>query len=114
MGYLDEDGFLFLCDRKRDMVISGGVNVYPAEIEAVYSEHPSVREIAVCGVSDERWGEVGRAHIVLAAGREVAEGALTGWGRERLAGFKIPRHFVREKSLPRTASGKVQKHQLAR
>jgi fatty-acyl-CoA synthase len=95
------------------MFISGGENVYPAEVEARYAEHPAVLEIAVVGMPDERWGESGRAHVVLRAGAQVEADELRAWGRERLAGFKIPSHFVFEAELPRTASGKVQKHRLA-
>lgn len=110
---VDDEGFVTLVGRARDMLISGGENVYPAEIEAVYSDHPSVREIAVVGVPDERWGEVGRAHVVLNADSPFDPEELAAWGRERLAQFKIPHEFRAEVRLPRTASGKVQKHLLA-
>jgi fatty-acyl-CoA synthase len=109
----DEEGFVTLVGRSRDMIISGGENVYPAEVEAVYREHPSIREIAVVGVPDPRWGEVGRAHVLLEPGHALDRDALDAWARERLAAFKIPRHYVVEKELPRTASGKVRKHLLA-
>lgn len=108
----DPEGFITLVGRARDMYISGGENVYPAEVESVFREHPSIEEIAVLGVPDERWGEVGRAHVVLRAGAELDSEALTRWAKERLAGFKIPRSFVPHDELPRTASGKVQKHRL--
>ncbi|MGH2690320.1 MAG: AMP-binding enzyme, partial [Actinomycetota bacterium] len=87
-------------------------NVYPAEIEAVYAEHPDVREIAVVGVPDPRWGEVGRAYVVPAPGAALDAEALRAWGRERLASFKLPRHFVPVEALPRTETGKVQTHRL--
>ena len=109
----DDEGFLSLVGRARDMYISGGENVYPAEIEAVYADHPSIREIAVRGVPDTRWGEAGCAHVVLASGHALDTAALVAWGRERLARFKIPQRFQVESELPRTASGKVQKHLLA-
>jgi fatty-acyl-CoA synthase len=108
----DEEGFLTLSGRARDMYISGGENVYPAEIEAVYEEHPAVRELAVVSVPDPRWGEVGRAHVVLAEGATLDPEALLAWGKERLASFKLPRHWVQEAELPRTETGKVQKHRL--
>jgi fatty-acyl-CoA synthase len=108
----DEEGFITLVGRSREMFISGGENVYPAEIEARYLEHPAVREIAVVGVPDERWGETGRAHVVLEAGAEASAESLEAWGRERLARFKLPTAFVFESALPKTASGKVQKHRL--
>jgi fatty-acyl-CoA synthase len=112
LATVDEEGFLTLVGRARDLYISGGENVYPAEIEAVYSGHPALREIAVVGVPDERWGEVGRAYVVLAAGQSLDPDALQAWGRERLAAFKLPRQWVALRSLPRTETGKVQKHDL--
>jgi fatty-acyl-CoA synthase len=108
----DDEGFITLVGRSREMFISGGENVYPAEIEARYLEHAAVREIAVVGVPDPRWGEAGRAHVVLEAKAETSEQDLVHWGRERLARFKIPSAFVFEEELPKTASGKVQKHRL--
>jgi fatty-acyl-CoA synthase len=108
----DDEGFVTLVGRSRQMFISGGENVYPAEIEAVYAEHPDVREIAVVGVPDEEWGEVGKAYVVVRADTAVDEEALRRWGAERLAAFKLPRHFVQVEHLPRTETGKVQKHRL--
>jgi fatty-acyl-CoA synthase len=112
LATVDEEGFVTLVGRSRDLFISGGENVYPAEIEAVYAEHPAVREIAVVGIPDERWGEVGRAYVVLAADQRLDPDALLEWGRSRLAAFKLPREWVALASLPRTETGKVQKHQL--
>ena len=94
------------------MFISGGENVYPAEVEASYVEHPAVREIAVIGIPDPKWGEIGRAHVVLRPGHRPDEAELKVWGRSRMASFNIPGTFVFEAELPRTASGKVQKHRL--
>ncbi|MDJ0865603.1 MAG: long-chain fatty acid--CoA ligase [Myxococcota bacterium] len=108
----DAEGFLTLVGRARDMYISGGENVYPAQVEATYEEHPAVREVAVVGVPDPRWGEAGRAYVVASDGAAVEPDALRAWGRERLATFKVPRDFVAVEALPRTASGKVQKHRL--
>lgn len=108
----DEEGFITLVGRSREMFISGGENVYPAEVEATYSEHPAIREIAVVGMPDPRWGETGRAHVVLEPGATATAEELAAWGKERLARFKIPSGFVFEKNLPKTASGKVQKHRL--
>jgi fatty-acyl-CoA synthase len=108
----DAEGFLSLVGRAREMYISGGENVYPAQVERVYQEHPDVREIAVLGVADARWGEVGRAYLVLAPGARLDPEALRRWGRERLAAFKVPRSFVALDALPRNPSGKVQKHRL--
>ncbi len=109
----DEEGFITLVGRSREMFISGGENVYPAEVEARYLEHPAVREIAVVGVAHPRWGEAGRAHVVIEPGASASAAELKSWGRERLARFKIPSAFVFQGELPRTASGKVQKHRLA-
>lgn len=112
LGQLDEDGFVTLVGRSRDMIISGGENVYPAEVEAVFREHPSIREIAVVGVPDAHWGEIGRAHVLLEEGCTLDREALDTWARERLAAFKIPKEYVVEQELPRTASGKIRKHRL--
>jgi fatty-acyl-CoA synthase len=112
LASVDDEGFLTLVGRARDMYISGGENVYPAEIEAVYAEHPAVREIAVVGRPDPKWGEAGCAFVVLAPGARLDAEALRRWGSERLAGFKLPRDFVAVEALPRTETGKVRKHAL--
>ncbi len=109
----DDEGFLTLVGRARHMYISGGENVYPAEIERVYAEHPAVREIAVVGVPDPKWGEIGWAYVVPARGARIDAEALRAWGSERLARFKLPKRFVEVSELPRTETGKVQKHRLA-
>jgi fatty-acyl-CoA synthase len=112
LASVDEEGFITLLARATDMYISGGENVYPAEIENAFAEHPAVREIAVVGIPDAKWGETGRAYVVAAENVEFDAEALLGWAGERLARFKLPREFVLVDSLPRTASGKVQKHRL--
>ncbi len=108
----DAEGFMTLVGRARELYISGGENVYPAQVEAVYAEHPAIREIAVVGVPDPRWGEAGRAFVVLAEGAALDSEALRTWGSERLARYKLPREFVTVSALPRTVTGKVQKHRL--
>ncbi|MCG8588092.1 MAG: long-chain fatty acid--CoA ligase [Proteobacteria bacterium] len=113
LASFDAEGFVTLAGRARDMFISGGENVYPAEVESVFEEHPDVLEIAVVGEPDPRWGEVGCAHVVLAPGTRLEPEALSAWARERLAKFKIPARYVETDALPRTATGKVQKHELA-
>ncbi|HKJ24106.1 MAG TPA: AMP-binding protein, partial [Myxococcota bacterium] len=113
LATVDDEGFVTLVGRARDLYISGGENVYPAEVEAVLEAHPAIREVAVVGVPDERWGEVGHAYVVLAPGAALDAEAIGAWARERLASFKIPKSFVARKELPRTASGKVQKWRLA-
>ena len=109
----DPDFDLTLVGRAREMYISGGENVYPAEIEATLVEHPDVREAAVVAVPDAEWGEVGHAHVVLDAPDACTATELLEWLGARLARFKQPRAIVFEPELPRTASGKIQKHRLA-
>ncbi len=111
-GYLDNDGFLFLVDRKKDMYISGGENVYPAEVEAVIAELEIIAESAVVGVPDERWGEVGRAYVIPVPGQSVSGEQVLEHCQSRLAKFKVPKTVVVTDRLPRTASGKLQKHLL--
>ncbi len=113
LGAMDAEGFVTLSGRSKDLFISGGENVYPRQVELVYAAHPDVREIAVIGVPDSRWGEVGRAYVVLRDGAALDAEALVAYGRERLAGFKVPRSFVALGELPKTVTGKVQKYQLS-
>ncbi|MAG32604.1 MAG: hypothetical protein CL908_17105 [Deltaproteobacteria bacterium] len=108
----DDEFDITLVGRAREMYISGGENVYPAEIEATLVEHPDVAEAAVVAISDPEWGEVGHAHIVPATSHGIDLEALAEWLRTQLAPFKLPREIVIEAELPRTASGKVQKHRL--
>lgn len=115
MGYLDEDGFLFLCDRAKDLIISGGVNIYPAEIEGVLATHPRVGDVAVIGVPDPEWGEQVKAVVELVAGVEPTDDLadeLTAWCRARLAGYKCPRTVEFRDELPRTDGGKLMKRHL--
>jgi len=109
----DGDGFFFIAGRKKDMLISGGVNVYPAEIEGELLLHPAVADAAVVGVPHETWGEVGVAFVVLRPGRTCSGDALAEFLAGRLARYKIPKEFVFVDSLPRTAYGKVVKGELA-
>jgi fatty-acyl-CoA synthase len=108
----DRDGRFFIEGRKRDMIISGGVNVYPAEVEAAIEAHPEVAEVAVVGVDDREWGERVKAFVVRRQGALIDEGALKLWCRERLAGPKVPREFVFIDALPRNPTGKVLKREL--
>ncbi|HKC49300.1 MAG TPA: AMP-binding protein [Myxococcota bacterium] len=111
LGVADSEGFVTLVGRSKELYISGGENVYPAEIERVLGQHGNVSEVAVVGVPDERWGEAGRAYVVPA--RQPFDSAeLLAWAGERLARYKLPREIVVVAELPRTASGKVQKHAL--
>lgn len=108
----DVSGHFFIEGRKRDMVISGGVNVYPAEVEGVLEQHPEIAEVAVVGVPDREWGERVRAFVVKKSGSDLDEGALKLFARERLAGPKVPRDFVFVDALPRNPTGKVLKREL--
>jgi fatty-acyl-CoA synthase len=112
VGYLDKDGFLYLTDRKKDMIISGGENIASSEVERVIYELPQVREVAVIGVPDDRWGEKPVAIVVLAEGARLAMPDLTDHCRARLAGFKVPKQLILRDSLPRNPSGKVLKRIL--
>ncbi|MDX9875794.1 MAG: AMP-binding protein [Spongiibacteraceae bacterium] len=108
----DEDGFYWLVDRRKDMFISGGENVYPAEVEGVLIEMRELAEVAVVGVPDARWGEVGAAYLVPLPGANVSVEDVLAHCGERLARYKIPKHVFMIERLPRTASGKVQKAEL--
>ena len=112
LATVDAEGFVTLVARAREMYISGGENVYPAVIENAFAEHPAIREVAVTGIPDAKWGETGRAYVVPAEGSALDTEALLGWASERLARFNLPSEFVVVDTLPRTASGKVQKHRL--
>jgi fatty-acyl-CoA synthase/long-chain acyl-CoA synthetase len=112
VAYWDEQGYLYICDRKTDMIISGGMNIYPAEVEAAMELHPAVLEVAVFGIPDELWGE--RVHAVVAprAGHQVDQEELIAFARQHLAGYKVPRSISFATELPHTGSGKVLKRQL--
>ncbi|MET0133974.1 MAG: long-chain fatty acid--CoA ligase [Kibdelosporangium sp.] len=111
---MDADGYLYIVDRVKDMFISGGENVYPAEVENVIFAHPAVAEVAVVGVPDERWGEVGRAFVVCRPGAGLTGEELREYLRPRLAKYKIPAHLAVLDRLPKTASGKIRKGELRR
>lgn len=109
-GYLDADGYLFVVDRVKDMIVSGGENVYPAEVEAVLRHHPAIADVAVIGVPDERWGEAVKAVVVAKGLLDAAE--VIGWAREQLAGYKLPKSIDVVDALPRNAGGKVLRREL--
>lgn len=108
----DEEGYHYIVGRLKDMIISGGENIYPAEVESVLHSHPAVAEAALIGVPDEKWGEVGRAIIVLQPGAQVSEEELIAFCKERLASYKVPKSVVIVDELPKTAANKVDKRQL--
>jgi fatty-acyl-CoA synthase len=109
----DDEGYFTVIGRVKDMYISGGENVYPAEVESVLLDHPAIGEAAVVGIPHEKWGEVGRACIVVKQGADYDEAALLEYLRERLAAYKLPREFVYLNALPKTAIGKIDKKLLA-
>ena len=111
-GYLDADGYLYIHDRVKDMIVSGGENIYPAEIESVLMAHPEVADAAVIGVPHERWGESVKAIVVRAPDATVDEAALIAFCRERLAHYKCPTSIDWSEVLPRNPSGKILKREL--
>jgi len=113
LGRQDEDGYFYIVGRLKDMYISGGENVYAAEVEAQLAEHPGILEAAVVGVADEKWGEVGCAYLLQQPGQPaVNDGELISFCKQRMASYKVPRYFIRVDDFARTAAGKVQKHLL--
>jgi fatty-acyl-CoA synthase len=112
MGYADEEGYLFLVDRRKDMYISGGENVYPAEVEDVLMRFEKLQDAGVIGVPDDKWGEVGLALVVGRPGVEVSSEELIEYCRGKLAGYKIPKKVSFVEALPRTATGKILKREL--
>jgi fatty-acyl-CoA synthase/long-chain acyl-CoA synthetase len=112
IGYWDDEGYLYICDRKSDMIITGGMNVYPAEIEAVLDQHPGIYDVAVFGIPSEQWGEVVHATVVRAPGSSLTADEIAAFARGHLAGYKVPRSVDFTDELPRTGSGKILKRQL--
>jgi long-chain acyl-CoA synthetase len=113
LGRVDEDGYLYIVGRKSDMIISGGLNVYPNEVEDVMSEHEAISEVSVFGVGDDRWGEQVRAAVILRPGATLTEKELDLWCRARLADYKVPRRIEFVAELPRLSSGKVLRRALS-
>jgi long-chain acyl-CoA synthetase len=112
VGYLDDDGYLYIVDRQSDMVISGGVNIYPAEIEATLATLHGVADCAVFGVPDDEFGEALVAAVQPAEGATLSAELVQGFLRERLAGYKVPRKIVLRSELPREDTGKIFKRKL--
>jgi acyl-CoA synthetase (AMP-forming)/AMP-acid ligase II len=111
-GYLDEEGYLYIQDRVKDMIVSGGENVYPREIEEVLFQHPGVADAAVIGVPDPKWGETVKAIVIRKEGSTVSAEELLAFCRDRLGGYKQPRSVDFLDALPRNPSGKVLKKDL--
>ena len=112
VAYFDEDGFYYICDRKKDMIISGGVNIYPAEVEHALELHPDILEAAVFGIPSEEWGESVHAVVVGRDGSGVDTAGVQSFAREHLAGYKIPRSVTFAAEIPKTGSGKILKREL--
>jgi long-chain acyl-CoA synthetase len=113
IGYQDTDGYFFILDRVKDMIVTGGENVYSGEVEAVIFDHPAVREVAVFGIPDPHWGELVAACVVLKPGMNITAEVLTAYCRGRLANYKVPRQLeFSEADLPKNGSGKVLKRLL--
>ena len=112
MAYFDEEGFYYICDRKKDMIISGGMNIYPAEIEAALEHHPAIVDAAVFGIPNEEWGEAVHAIVVTQPGTQLSESEVIDYAREHLASYKIPRSVSFLDEIPRTGSGKILKRVL--
>ena len=111
-GYLDKNGYLYIHDRVKDMIVSGGENIYPAEVESALFGHPGVADVAVIGVPDERWGEAVKAVVVRKPGAEVMPGELIDWARDKIAGYKLPKSIDFIDALPRNPTGKILKREL--
>ncbi len=112
IAYWDDEGYLYICDRKTDMIISGGMNIYPAEIEAALEQHPGIYDVAVFGIPSEQWGEAVHATVVRSPGSSLTSEQITAFAREHLASYKVPRSVDFATELPRTGSGKLLKRQL--
>ena len=112
IAYRDEEGYYYICDRKNDMIITGGMNVYPAEIEAALEQHPGIFDVAVFGIPSEQWGEQVHAAVVLAPGTSLSEADVVAYARQHLASYKCPRSVSFLGELPRTGSGKLLKREL--
>jgi acyl-CoA synthetase (AMP-forming)/AMP-acid ligase II len=111
-GFLDRDGFLYIQDRVKDMIVSGGENIYPAEVESAIYGHPAVAEVAVIAIPDARWGEAAKAIVVLKPGAEASADSILAFARDRIASYKLPKSVDFVDSLPRNASGKILKREL--
>ena len=111
-GYMDKDGYLYIHDRIKDMIISGGENIYPAEVESALCDHPDVAEAAVIGIPDDKWGEAVKAVVVMKPGKQATATDIVNFTRERIAGFKTPKSVDFLEALPRNPSGKILRRNL--
>jgi acyl-CoA synthetase (AMP-forming)/AMP-acid ligase II len=109
---MDEDGYVFIQDRVKDMIVSGGENIYPAEVENAMHSHPDIAEVAVIGVPDPKWGEAVKAVVVPRPGRAASAEDILAYTRARVAGYKVPKSVDFVDALPRSATGKILKREL--
>ena len=112
LGYVDDDGYLYIADRRTDLIITGGANVYPAEVEAVLMEHPKVADVAVLGLPDEEMGKTVLAVVEPRSGMSVSAAEIIAFARDNLAHYKCPRRVELVEALPREPQGKIKKHEL--
>jgi long-chain acyl-CoA synthetase len=112
MAKIDEDGYFFIVDRKKELILRGGYNVYPREVEEVLYEHPAVAEVAVVGIPDDKMGEEVGAAVVLKSGQSVDEDELRSYAKEQLASYKYPRQIWFPDELPKGATGKILKREI--
>ena len=110
IGYFDEEGYLFVVDRRSDLILSGGENIYPAEVENAILQHPAIREVGVCGLDDAQWGQVPVAFVV--AEEEITLASLQSYLQPKLASYKIPKALYRVNEMPRNASNKLLRREL--
>ena len=113
LAYEDEDGYMFMVGRKKEMIICGGYNIYPREIEELLYTHPAILEAAVVGISDETRGEIPKAFVVLKPNQQVAADEIVSFCKERIAAYKVPRVVEFMSDLPKSATGKILKQRLA-
>jgi long-chain acyl-CoA synthetase len=109
---VDEEGYIYVKDRKKDMIISGGYNIYPFELESVLQEHPAIADAAVFGIPDDHWGEAVCAHLVLREGSSATEDEIIAFMKQNLSSYKAPKRIEFVSELPRTPSGKIRKREL--
>ena len=114
IGYLDDDGDLVVLQRREDLIVSGGENIYPAEVETALQEHPAVEEVIVIGLQDAKWGQRVAAAIQMGEGRGASEDEISAFAREKLASYKVPRDIRFVSSFPRTSSGKIIRRELGK
>ena len=112
-AYADEEGFVYIHDRIKDMIVTGGENVYPAEVENALFDHPAIADCAVIGVPDERWGDAVKVIVVLRSGQTATPADIIAHARRKIAGYKLPKSVDFVDVLPRTPSGKVLKRELS-